>query len=119
MPDWKALLDNEFDLFEPINLAQNLVRIPSVSGEGGEVELARFIANYFIDRQIKVEWQEVEEGRANLIAEIEGILGEGPNLLNGHLDTVPLGSGWTYPPLGGEIIENRLYGRGACDMKEP
>lgn len=118
MPDWKALLDNEFDLFEPINLAQNLVRIPSVSGEGGEVELARFIANYFIDRQIKVEWQEVEEGRANLIAEVEGILGEGPNLLfNGHLDTVPLGSGWTYPPLGGEIIENRLYGRGACDMK--
>jgi len=118
VPDWKALLDNEFDLFEPINLAQNLVRIPSISGEGGEVELARFIANYFIDRQIKVEWQEVEEGRANLIAEVEGVLGEGPNLLfNGHLDTVPIGSGWTYPPLGGEIVENRLYGRGACDMK--
>ena len=60
----------------------------------------------------------MEEGRANLIAEVEGILGEVPPLLfSGHpLDTVPLGSGWTYPPLG-EIVENQLYGPGACDMK--
>lgn len=118
MPEWKALLDNEFDLFEPINLAQRLVRIPSVSRTDGEVEIARFIANYFIDNGISVEWQEVDGQRANLIAEIQGALGEGPVLLfNGHMDTVPVGSGWTYPPLGGEIVHNRLYGRGACDMK--
>ncbi len=118
MPDWKALLDNEFDLFEPINLAQRLVRIPSVSRTDGEVEIARFIANYFIDNGIPVEWQEVDGRRANLVAEIQGALGEGPVLLfNGHMDTVPVGSGWTYPPLGGEIVHNRLYGRGACDMK--
>ncbi|MEN3202722.1 MAG: M20 family metallopeptidase [Atribacterota bacterium] len=118
MPDWKALLDNEFDLFEPINLAQRLVRISSVSRTDGEVEIARFIANYFIDNDIPVEWQEVDGRRANLIAEIQGVLGEGPVLLfNGHMDTVPVGTGWTYPPLGGEIVHNRLYGRGACDMK--
>ncbi|MBC7217881.1 MAG: M20 family metallopeptidase [Candidatus Caldatribacterium sp.] len=118
MPEWKALLDNEFDLFEPINLAQRLVRIPSVSRTDGEVEIARFIANYFIDNGISVEWQEVDGQRANLVAEIQGALGEGPVLLfNGHMDTVPVGSGWTYPPLGGEIVHNRLYGRGACDMK--
>ncbi|MEN3183396.1 MAG: M20 family metallopeptidase [Atribacterota bacterium] len=118
MPDWKALLDNEFDLFEPISLAQRLVRIPSVSRTDGEVEIARFIANYFIDNGIPVEWQEVDGRRANLIAEVQGALGEGPVLLfNGHMDTVPVGSGWTYPPLGGEIVNNRLYGRGACDMK--
>jgi len=118
MADWKALLDNEFDLFEPISLAQRLVRIMSVSRTEGEVEIARFIANYFIDNGIPVEWQEVDGKRANLIAEIQGALGEGPVLLfNGHMDTVPVGSGWTYPPLGGEIVQNRLYGRGACDMK--
>lgn len=118
MADWKALIDSEFDLFEPINLAQRLVRIPSVSRTDGEIELARFIANYFIDHGISVEWQEVDGERANLVAEIPGVLGEGPVLLyNGHLDTVPLGSGWSYPPLGGEIVGNRLYGRGACDMK--
>ncbi|MEN3186142.1 MAG: M20 family metallopeptidase [Atribacterota bacterium] len=118
MPDWKTLLDNEFDLFEPISLAQNLVRIESVSGGQGENRIAQFIANYFIDHQISVEWQEVESNRANLVAEVKGTLGEGPCLLlNGHMDTVPIGSGWKYPPLGGEIANNRLYGRGACDMK--
>jgi len=116
--EWKTLLDNEFDLFEPINLAQSLVRIESVSGGSGENAIARFIANYFIDYGIAVEWQEVESNRANLVAEVQGGLGEGPCILfNGHLDTVPVGSGWKYPPLGGEIVNNRLYGRGACDMK--
>jgi succinyl-diaminopimelate desuccinylase len=35
----------------------------------------------------------------------------------GHLDTVPIGHGWTRDPLGGEIIDGNIFGRGACDMK--
>ncbi|MPZ17801.1 MAG: M20/M25/M40 family metallo-hydrolase [Luteitalea sp.] len=39
-------------------------------------------------------------------------------LLSGHIDTVPVGSApWTRDPFGGEIDGNRLYGRGANDMK--
>lgn len=34
-----------------------------------------------------------------------------------HVDTVPLGEGWTYPPLEAEIVDGRLYGRGASDNK--
>ncbi|MDU4962229.1 MAG: dipeptidase PepV [Sporomusaceae bacterium] len=37
----------------------------------------------------------------------------------GHLDVVPAGDGWTYPPYGGEIHAGRLYGRGAADDKGP
>lgn len=37
----------------------------------------------------------------------------------GHLDVVPAGSGWSYPPYGAEIHNNRLYGRGAEDDKGP
>lgn len=36
-----------------------------------------------------------------------------------HLDVVPEGSGWTYPPYGGEIHENKIYGRGSIDDKGP
>lgn len=36
-----------------------------------------------------------------------------------HLDVVPEGSGWTYPPYGGEIHEGKIYGRGAIDDKGP
>ncbi|HWG90594.1 MAG TPA: M20 family metallopeptidase, partial [Candidatus Thermoplasmatota archaeon] len=37
-------------------------------------------------------------------------------LLSGHVDVVPEGSGWERDPHGGEVAENRLWGRGACDM---
>jgi succinyl-diaminopimelate desuccinylase len=36
-----------------------------------------------------------------------------------HLDVVPEGSGWTVDPFGGEIIDHKIYGRGAVDDKGP
>lgn len=36
-----------------------------------------------------------------------------------HVDVVPEGEGWTYPPYGGEIHNNSIYGRGAIDDKGP
>jgi succinyl-diaminopimelate desuccinylase len=54
----------------------------------------------------------------NLVARLKGGL-PGPRLvLNGHLDTYPIGEGvWTHPPLGGVVEGGRLYGRGSADMK--
>ena len=37
----------------------------------------------------------------------------------GHLDVVPAGDGWTFPPYAGIIDEQRIYGRGALDNKGP
>ena len=36
-----------------------------------------------------------------------------------HLDIVPDGDGWTYNPFGGEIVDNKMYGRGTMDDKGP
>ncbi len=36
-----------------------------------------------------------------------------------HLDVVPAGTGWNHPPFGGEVLEGKLYGRGAIDDKGP
>ncbi len=41
--------------------------------------------------------------------------GKGGVALSGHLDTVPHGTGWKFED--GECVGDRLYGRGACDMK--
>jgi acetylornithine deacetylase len=38
-------------------------------------------------------------------------------LFNAHLDTVPIGKGWTSDPLSLEVRDGRAYGRGACDIK--
>ena len=54
----------------------------------------------------KVGWIEYGEGE-----EMVGVLG--------HLDVVPLGEGWTQDPLGGEIVDGKMYGRGVLDDKGP
>ena len=48
-------------------------------------------------------------------------IGEGQKLIGvlGHLDIVPLGTGWTHDPLGGEIVDGVMYGRGTSDDKGP
>ena len=48
-------------------------------------------------------------------------IGEGKKLIGvlGHLDVVPLGTGWTHDPLGGEIVDGVMYGRGTSDDKGP
>ena len=47
--------------------------------------------------------------------------GEGEELIGiiGHLDVVPEGDNWTYPPFSGTIFDNKIYGRGAIDDKGP
>lgn len=47
--------------------------------------------------------------------------GEGKELIGiiGHLDVVPVGNDWIYPPFSGTISNNRIYGRGAIDDKGP
>ncbi len=48
-------------------------------------------------------------------------IGEGEEIMGilCHLDIVPEGSDWTYPPYNAEIHENKIYGRGAIDNKGP
>jgi acetylornithine deacetylase len=40
-------------------------------------------------------------------------------VFNGHIDVVPEGdhANWNYDPWGAELVDGRIYGRGACDMK--
>lgn len=47
--------------------------------------------------------------------------GEGKKLIGiiGHLDVVPAGDGWTYPPFSGKVEDGNIYGRGAIDDKGP
>lgn len=99
---------------ELVRFTQTLVRINSVNGN--ELEVARLIQNKL--RKHGIMSGLLGKGdRKNLIAEI----GKGRKclILNGHLDTVPLGDPkkWRFPPLSARIHKGRIYGRGSYDMK--
>ena len=62
---------------------------------------------------------EVLPGRRNLMVTVPGLSDEPPLVYICHMDTVTLGDGWDagIPPLGAIVCDDKLYGRGACDMK--
>jgi acetylornithine deacetylase/succinyl-diaminopimelate desuccinylase family protein len=95
-------------------ILESLVRTPSVTGS--EKEVAATLAGWCRTTGLEVELREAQPGRPNVLARWS--TGRRPvQLLTGHLDTVPVGQGWTRDPFGAEIHGGRLYGRGACDMK--
>src|SRR5437773_2571561 len=99
---------------EARGILERLVRIPSQTGS--EQAAAEALAGWCREAGLDVSMQEVEPGRPNVLATWRA--GRGPHLLlTGHIDTVPVGEGWTRDPHGSEIAGGRLYGRGACDMK--
>lgn len=94
-----------------------LVRIDSQNPGVQEAACAEWVGNRLVAAGLAPTWHEVLPGRQNLITTVSGN-GDAPRLvLLAHLDTVPVGGGWTVPPHGGVVSDGRVYGRGACDMK--
>jgi len=110
---------------EIVDLTADLVRIPTVNPPGEAYDAcARFLGGYLERRAFGVEYI-AAEGRAehttrhprvNVIGSRRG--GPGPVVhLNGHIDVVPAGDGWTVDPFGGLVRDGKIFGRGVCDMK--
>lgn len=110
-------------------LAQELVRIDSSDPGAYEGEIEHFIKG-LIEQQlaqldspvldaVQIAELEVLPGRRNLMVTVP-VLSDEPRLVYiCHMDTVTLGDGWDagIPPLGAIVRDDKLYGRGACDMK--
>lgn len=108
MPNEIARLTAELVAIESIN--PDLV--PGGSGEG---PIARFVADWCAQAGLETRLQEAAPGRTNVIAIARGSGGGRSLMLNGHLDTV--GVAGMRDPHTPRIVDGRLYGRGAYDMK--
>ncbi|MDP9263089.1 MAG: hypothetical protein M3O85_02080, partial [Acidobacteriota bacterium] len=68
-----------------VAMARDVINIPSPTGE--ELGMAVYLCRVFEEMGLEVAWQEVEEGRANVVARLPGT-GNGKSLMfNGHMDT--------------------------------
>ena len=102
-----------------VDLCRTLVRIDSTNPPGDTTAIVEAI-EAVLDGRAGIEHRRVvaRAPAVNLVARVRGA-GPGRRLvLNGHLDTFPIGEArWWHPPLGGDLVDGRIYGRGACDMK--
>ena len=102
------------------DLLAELVAIESVNpslvpGGAGEARIAAFAAGWARDEGLAVEVLEATPGRPSVVVRAPGTGGGRTLLLCGHLDTV--GVEGMAAPFGVRIEGDRLYGRGAYDMK--
>lgn len=95
-------------MIDAVSLTRDLVRLSSDSGKEGPV------VDYLEALFRGLGWKPVRSGR-----NLHVFVGEGQKtlLLNSHTDTVPVGEGWSKPPLEAVIEDGKLYGRGSNDAK--
>lgn len=108
-----------------VSLTQDLVRIPSVNpkfqteqGLNREADVQDRIEQELRPLDFEIERFETFEGRPNIVADLPG--NEYKSLiLCGHVDVVPVGNAdaWKRDPFGGQLDNDRVWGRGAVDMK--
>ena len=96
---------------EIIKFHQKSIQIPSENPPSKYKEIASFTERKLNEIGLKTRIK-----RNNVIAEFGDENGK-VLIFNAHYDTVQAFKGWTKDPFGGEIIDGKIYGRGACDDK--
>jgi succinyl-diaminopimelate desuccinylase len=100
-----------------IKLTSLLIKAESENPPGDTSKVAEIIEDYLKAMGLGLRHIEPVRGHVNIITSIGS--GDYGLILCGHIDTVPIGdlNRWSFYPFSGEIVEGRILGRGAADMK--
>lgn len=113
-----ATMPGTADFPDPLSLARDLIRFPTVNPPGREKACMEFVGDLLARHGVPVEFYAHDPERPNLVARIRGRGEAPPLLLYGHLDVVSTeGQDWSVPPFEGIVKDGFLWGRGALDMK--
>lgn len=98
------------------DIAEELLQFDTQNPPGNTQGIIKWLEDYLATLNVSTDRHVVDPAKPNLIARLPGVE-ETVLSFNGHVDTVPYeGSIWEYDPLG-ERDGERIYGRGATDMK--
>lgn len=119
--NYMDLIDGYRD--DMIKMLQELIAIRSVVGPAsGDLPFGRDVHKaflYLLDRAKEEGFKTANIDNYGGHIEFSGQPESEIMAILGHLDVVPEGSHWDYPPFGGEVADGKLYGRGAIDNKGP
>ena len=102
-----------------IKILKDLIAFKTVSGENN-TQLIDYCDNILNSLgAVSFKTYDEEEKRVNLFATIKAKKesNKKPIILSGHTDVVPVSKGWVTDPFEATIKEDKLFGRGSCDMK--
>ena len=102
-----------------IKILTDLIAFKTVSGEDNNA-LIEYCDNILKNLgATSFKTFDSEKKRVNLFATLKTkkTNGKMPVILSGHTDVVPVSTSWSTDPFKATIKEDKLYGRGACDMK--
>lgn len=103
---------------ETIAFLRDLIRVPSVNPPGNVVEAIAVCERTLQGAGFATRLVASEPDKPNILAEIGP--DDGPSLcFNAHVDVVPTGDegAWRHPPFAADLVDGRVYGRGAGDDK--
>ena len=104
---------------DSVKILSDLISFRTISGEDNS-ELINYCEN-LLNKVGATSFKtfDSEKKRVNLFATIKAKKTNGikPIILSGHTDTVPVSKSWNTDPFKATIKNNKLYGRGSCDMK--
>lgn len=101
-----------------VALTRTLVAFNTVNPPGNEDQCCQFLADLLRPAGFQCTLHEFAPRRTSLVARIGGAADRLPICFTGHVDVVPLGAAaWDVDPFAGEIVDGKLFGRGASDMK--
>jgi len=102
-----------------ISFLRDFIRCASPNPPGDTREAAAHVRKLLDARGVRYRVIAPNETMPNLVASFDAGKPGRHLALNGHIDVFPVGNGagWTRDPWGGELIDGKIYGRGACDMK--
>ena len=104
---------------DSVKILSDLISFRTISGEDNS-ELINYCENLLNKiGASSFKTFDSEKKRVNLFATIKAKKTNGikPIILSGHTDTVPVSKSWNTDPFKATIKNNKLYGRGSCDMK--
>ena len=105
-----------------VTILTKLLKINSVNPPGNEVAVADYVARDLKSIGLDIKIYSFAKNRPNVVATLKGSWPRAKAarealLITPHYDTVPFGDGWKFDPLGAQIHQGRIYGRGASDDK--
>lgn len=118
MLELKTMIELQKFVDDPVALTQRLVSFSTVNPPGENAACAGFVQALLEDAGFDVTAFAHAPGSISLVARAGRPRASRALCFVGHLDTVPLGKlDWARDPFAGEIVGDRLYGRGSSDMK--